>query len=156
MTTLDWVLVGFVALTALAGFRTGLVATVLSFAGLVAGAVVGARLAGGLVAGHERAPLLALGGALAGALALRAAAGIVGSFVRGGLRLLPPLRALDSFGGLAVGALWGLALVWVAGVVALALPGTASVRREVRDSLVLQHLNELAPPHDVLRLDRGL
>lgn len=159
MTTLDWVLLGFVALTALAGFRTGLVATVLSLAGLVAGAVVGARVAAGLVSGGiggDHAPLLALGGAVAGALVLRGAAGIAGSFVRGGLRLLPPLRALDSLGGLAAGALWGLALVWVAGVVALALPGSAAVRREVRDSLVLQRLNELAPPRDVLQLDPGL
>ena len=50
------------------------------------------------------------------------------------------------------GALWGLALVWVAGVVALELPRNPTVRREVRDSQVLQRLNELAPPGDVLRL----
>jgi hypothetical protein len=151
VTGLDWVLLGFVALTALAGFRSGLVATVLSFAGLVAGAVVGARVvAGG--AGGALAPLLTLGGALVGGLLLRAAAGVVAGFVRGGLRLLPPLRMLDSLGGLALGALWGLALVWVAGVVALALPWNPTVHREVRDSQVLQRLNELAPPSDVLRL----
>ncbi len=46
--------------------------------------------------------------------------------------------------------------MWVAGAVALALPGSAAVRREVRDSLVLQRLNELAPPRDVLQLDPGL
>jgi hypothetical protein len=157
VTTLDWVLLGFVALTALAGLRTGLVATLLSLAGLVAGAVVGARVAPGLVSRGVRAEyaaLLALGGAVAGALLLRAAAGVIGSFVRGGLRLLPPLRVLDSLGGLAVGALWGLALVWVAGVVALELPGDASVRREVARSEVLQRLNELAPPPDLLKLDR--
>ena len=153
MTALDWVLLGFVALTALAGFRTGLVASVLAFAGLVAGAVVGARiLAEG--AGGAYAPLLTLVGAIGGALMLRATGAMLGSVVRGGLRLLPPLRALDSFGGLAIGALWGLALVWVAGVVALELPRSATVRREVRESQVLQRLNELAPPRDVL--DAGL
>jgi uncharacterized membrane protein required for colicin V production len=156
VTRLDWILLAFVALTALAGLRTGLVGTVLSLAGLLVGAIAGARLAPGLVAGGVRAEyaaLLALGGAIVGGLLLRAAAGLAGSFVRGGLRFLPPLRMLDSIGGLAVGALWGLALVWVAGVVALELPRDARVRHEVTQSKVLQRLNELAPPPDLLRLD---
>jgi uncharacterized membrane protein required for colicin V production len=154
VSTLDWILLAFVALTALAGFRTGLVATALSLSGLLAGAVVGARVASD-VAAHGRwstyAPLLAFGGAVAGAVLLWAAAGVVGSFVRGGLRLLPPLRVLDSIGGLAAGALWGLALVWVAGVVALELPRGETVRGEVDRSEVLQRLNEVVPPPDLLR-----
>jgi len=159
VTRLDWILLAFVALTALAGLRTGLVATALSLAGLVAGAVAGARIAPGLVSGgvrSEYAALLALVGAITGALLLRWAAGVVGSFVRGGLRLVPPLRVLDSVGGLAAGTLWGLALVWVVGVVALELPRDAKVRREVAHSEVLQRLNELAPPPDLLRLDARL
>jgi uncharacterized membrane protein required for colicin V production len=159
VTRLDWILLAFVGLTALAGLRTGLVATALSLAGLVAGAVAGARIAPGLVSAgvrSEYAALLALVGAIAGALLLRWAARVVGSFVRGGLRLVPPLKALDSVGGLAAGALWGLALVWVVGVVALELPRGAKVRREVVHSQVLQRLNELAPPPDLLKLDARL
>ena len=41
MSILDFVLLGFVALTALVGLRSGLVATALSLAGLVAGAALG-------------------------------------------------------------------------------------------------------------------
>jgi uncharacterized membrane protein required for colicin V production len=159
VTRLDWILLAFVALTALGGLRTGLVATVLSLAGLLAGAVLGARVAPGLVSAGVRSEykaVLALGGAIAGALLLRWAAGVVGSFLRGGLRLMPPLRVLDSVGGLAAGALWGLALVWVAGVVALELPRGATVRREVARSQLLQRLNELAPPPDLLKLDERL
>jgi hypothetical protein len=116
---------------------------------------VGARVASDLAAGGRwsaYAPLLALGGAVVGGLLLRAAAGIVGSFVRGGLRLLPPLRVLDSVGGLAAGAAWGLALVWVAGVVALELPRGEALRGEVDRSEVIQRLNEVVPPPDLLRL----
>src|SRR5262249_60293640 len=106
-------LLAFVALTALAGLRTGLVATALSLAGLVAGAVAGARIAPGLVSGgvrSEYAALLALVGAIAGALLLRWAAGIVGSFVRGGLRVRPPLGGPRSVAGAGAAARWGPAL----------------------------------------------
>ena len=45
MTRLDWIVVAIAVLGALSGLRRGLVATVLSLAGLVAGAIVGARVA---------------------------------------------------------------------------------------------------------------
>jgi len=155
VTRLDWILLGFVALTALGGLRSGLVATLLSLAGLVAGAVLGARLAPGLFGGSRGgdAAVVSLGGALVGALLLRAAAQVAGSFVRGGLRLLPPLRTLDSVGGLVFGALWGLALVWVAAAVALQLPRDMEVRQNVTSSRVVQRLNEVVPLRSVLRLN---
>src|SRR4029077_4994926 len=59
--------------------------------------------------------------------------------------------ALDSMGGLIVGAALGLGLVWVAGAVLLQLPGQTSLRAEVQHSPVLQQLNEIAPPRTVLR-----
>jgi uncharacterized membrane protein required for colicin V production len=155
MTILDWVLLGFVALAALGGLRTGLVATLLSLAGLVAGAVIGARVAPEFLtdeASAEYSALVGLAGALVGAVVLRAAARIAGSFVRGGLRFLPPLRSLDSLGGLALGAAWGLALVWVAASVAVQLRGHPEIRKAVRQSHVITRLNEIAPPGDVLKL----
>ena len=36
------------------------------------------------------------------------------------------------------------------------LPKQAKVRHEVKDSHVIRHLNEIAPPHDVLKVDVGL
>jgi hypothetical protein len=122
----------------------------------VAGAVLGARVAPGFLDGGGSSGytgLVALGGAVVGAVLLRAGARFAGSFVRGGLRLLPPLHALDSVGGLAVGAVWGLALVWVAGAVALQLPRHAPVRDEVKTSNVIKRLNEIAPPRDLLHVE---
>ena len=155
MTTLDWVALGFALFTGLVGYRRGLVGTALSLAGLLAGAVLGARIAPHLVQhgnASAYASLIALGGAVAGAVLGKAVAGLVGSFVRGGLRLVPPLNTVDSLGGLAVGAVWGLALVWVAAAVAMELPKSSHVRESVRQSQVVQQLDKLAPPSDVLRL----
>ena len=61
-----------------------------------------------------------------------------------------PLRLVDSLGGLALGALFGLALVWVAGAVALQVPGHPQVRRAVRHSEVLERLDRVASPRDIL------
>jgi hypothetical protein len=159
VTTLDWIALGFAAFTALVGLRRGLVGTALSLAGLVAGSVVGARVAPHFLHGGAASPytsLVTLGGAVAGAVLGQAVAGLVAGFVRGGLRLVPPLRTLDSLGGLAAGAAWGLALVWVAGAVALQLPKHSEVRADVRKSQVLQRLDQLAPPRDILKLQAHL
>ncbi|MGZ4389149.1 MAG: trypsin-like peptidase domain-containing protein, partial [Gaiellaceae bacterium] len=62
----------------------------------------------------------------------------------------PPLRMLDSLGGLLLGAAAGLGLVWVLGIVALQLPGQTTLRRNAQDSTILRRLNELVPPRTVL------
>ena len=159
MRTVDWVALGFAAFTALVGLRRGLVGTALSLAGLVAGSIVGARVAPHLLQGGRTSnygPLIALGGGLAGALLGQMLAGFAAGFVRGGLRLVPPLRTLDSLGGLVAGAVWGLALVWVAAAVVSELPKRSHFRQEVAQSQVVRHLNRLAPPRDVLRLQAQL
>jgi uncharacterized membrane protein required for colicin V production len=155
--TVDWVALAIPALTGLGGLRRGLVGTVLLLAGFSAGAVVGARVAPHLLGGRDAgyASLAALAGAVVGAGVLQTVASLAARVVRGGLRLLPPLRLLDSLGGLAAGAALGLALVWVAAAVLVQVPGHSQIRREVRRSQVVQRLNELAPPRDVLRLRAG-
>lgn len=157
MSTLDWILVGFVALTALGGLGSGLVTTLLSLAGLVAGALVGASLAPDVLPGgieSDYTGVLGIGGALVGAALGCAVARLVGSFVRGGLRLLPPLKLLDSIGGAVLGAVFGFTLVWAGGAVAMQVTDEAKVRSEVRHSQVLQHLNSIVPPKQFLDLDR--
>lgn len=152
MTTLDWIALGVVALMGLAGLRRGLIVSGLSVAGVVAGAILGARLAPQLLSGGTRSPytpLVGLAGAVVLAMVLRSAAALAGSVVRGGLRL-PPLRALDSAGGLVLGAAAGLALVWVLGAVALQLPGQTRLRQAVQRSHLLRRLNELLPPSRLL------
>jgi S1-C subfamily serine protease len=86
-----------------------------------------------------------------GAGLLQTLAGILGSFVRGGLRLTP-LRFLDSFGGLVVGAATGVAVVWVLGATALLLPGLADLRGDVQKSEVVRRLEEAVPPRNLLNL----
>jgi S1-C subfamily serine protease len=154
MTRVDLIALAIAALAALSGLKRGLVATALSLAGLAAGAVLGARVAPHFLHGGSRSPytpLIGLAGALIGATVLQSVASMVGSFARGSLSVVPPLRAVDSIGGLVAGAAFGLVIVWVAGAVLLQLPGQTKLRREVQQSRVLQRLNELAPPSTVLR-----
>lgn len=159
MTRLDWIILGFAAFTALMGFRRGLIVTLLSLAGLAVGALVGARVAPHFLSGgkhSEYTALIGLAGAVAGASILQVAATTVGGLLRSTLRLAPPLRLLDSLGGLVAGAAWGLALAWVVGAVAIQLPGHSNWRREARHSRVLHHLNEYVPPRTVLKIRAGL
>ncbi|HEY4348871.1 MAG TPA: CvpA family protein [Gaiellaceae bacterium] len=157
MTNLDWVLIAFVVLTGLSGYKRGLIVTILSLIGLVVGAIVGARVAPHLLSSHTRyTALIGLVGSGVGIAVFEVAARIVGRTIRGGLHLLPPLHLLDSLGGAVIGALWGLALVWVASAVALQIPGHAKLRKHVRHSHVVRRLDKIAPPHDLLHVQKQL
>lgn len=154
MTRVDWIALAIVALAALSGLKRGLIGTALSLAGLAGGAIIGARVAPHFLPGGSSSPytpLVALAGALIGATLFQSVASMAGSAARGGLSVIPPLRALDTVGGLVAGAAFGLAIAWVAGAVLLQLPGQTSLRREVQQSQVLRRLNEIAPPSTVLR-----
>jgi uncharacterized membrane protein required for colicin V production len=154
VTRVDWIAVGIAALSALSGLRRGLIATALSLAGLTAGAVIGGRLAPQFLHGGSSSPytpLAALAGAVVGACVVQAVASLVGSSIRKTLFVLPPLRMLDSAGGLLAGAVLGLAFVWVTAAVILQLPGRPRFRDDVRESRIVQQLNRIAPPRDVLR-----
>jgi S1-C subfamily serine protease len=154
LTRLDWILLGVVVVAGLVGLRKGLVASTLAIAGIVAGAVLGARLAKVVLPGGAHspyAPLIGLAGAVVGAIFLEAIGSLVGSLFRSGLRL-PPLRALDSAGGLVLGAAAGLALVWVFGATALLLPGQPTLRRDVQRSALLRRLNDIVPSDTLLNV----
>jgi S1-C subfamily serine protease len=75
---------------------------------------------------------------------------MAGNAIRSSLFVLPPLRALDSVGGLALGALAGAAIVWVAGAVALHVPGQVQLREEIQRSRILGELNARVPPSRLL------
>lgn len=154
MTRVDWIALAIVALSALSGLKRGLIATALSLGGLALGAVAGARLAPHFLHGGSSSPytpVAGLVGAAVGAIVLQTVASTVGSMARGSLSVIPPLRALDTLGGLAAGALLGFSVVWVAGAVALQVPGQTQLRTEVQQSRLLQRLNEIAPPRTILR-----
>ncbi len=132
MTTFDWAALALAGLAALAGLRRGLLVSALSLVGVGLGAVVGSRLAPHLLpdgADSPYTPLVALAGAVLLAFLLEGIGALAGGALR---RSLPfrSARSLDSAGGLALGAVTGLAVVWVLGAVALQLPASAScVRR---------------------------
>ena len=97
--------------------------------------VVGGRLASHVLASgsHSRyAPLIALGGGLLLVVLFQALGLRLGLSLRSEILRIPPLRSLDTAGGLLLGAATGLFLAWVLGVVALQLPGQAYLRREVQ------------------------
>jgi uncharacterized membrane protein required for colicin V production len=154
VSRVDWIALAIAGLAALSGLKRGLIATALSLAGLAAGAVIGARLAPHVLHGGASSPytpIAGLIGAVIGATLLQSVAAMAGSAARGGLMLIPPLKALDTVGGLLVGAALGLTVVWVAGAVLLELPGQTRVRQEVQKSEILRRLNTIVPPRTVLR-----
>jgi S1-C subfamily serine protease len=152
VTRVDWIALGFVGLTALYGLRRGLVASALSAAAIVAGAVLGARIAPHLLHGGARSPytpVAALAGAAILAIVLEALASFAGTAARTSLRLTP-LGPVDSLGGLVLGGLGGLAIVWVAGAVALLLPGQTQLRQSAQQSLIVRRLTAVAKPRRLL------
>ncbi|CAN5129535.1 acid resistance serine protease MarP [soil metagenome] len=152
MTKVDLIALGFIALTAFIGWKKGLVASALSVAGIVLGAWVGSRLAPQLLEGGDKSPytpLAALAGAAVGAILLETLGTLAGSSLRARIGK-PRLSTFDSAGGLALGTLAGLAVVWVVGAVALLLPGQTDLRRGAQGSALLQRLNEVIPPTDLL------
>ena len=152
MNAVDWLALAFVAVAALIGLRSGLLASALTALGVGAGAALGARLAPHLLPDGSRSPytpLVALAGASVLAIFLASAGSLAGASLRRGLRFTP-LRALDSAGGLLLGALAGLAIVWIAAAVALHLPGQTDLRQAAQRSVVARELNEVAPPRRLL------
>src|SRR5437588_6675123 len=120
VTKVDLIALGFVALTAFIGWKKGLVASALSVAGIGLGAWLGSRLAPALLQGGTSSPytpLAALAGAAVGAILLETLGTLVGASLRS--RIKPRMGTADSLGGVALGGLAGLAIVWVLGAGAL-------------------------------------
>lgn len=152
MTRVDWIAAAVIGLAALNGLRRGLVGGAFSLAGIVAGAYFGAKLAPQFLSGGASpyTPLVALGGAVVLGAFLQSAAAVAGNAIRKTLFVVPPLRVLDSFGGLALGAAAGATIVWVVGAVALHTPGQTQLREEVQRSRILNEINERVPPSRLL------
>jgi uncharacterized membrane protein required for colicin V production len=150
----DWIAIAIVLLSAVSGFRRGLVLSAFSLVGLAAGAYVGSRLAPHVLSGGSSStwtPVAGLVGAVLGAVLLQFGALVAGSFIRGGMRLTP-LRLIDSAGGLLLGGAIGLAIVWVGASVALLTPGQTRLRQEVERSEIVKQLNSALPPRTLLNL----
>lgn len=149
MSLVDWVIVAFVAVLAVWGFRQGLIVGVLGLGGLVIGVILGSRAAPLLLeggSGSPYAPLFALlGGLLGGTLALGIAVS-VGDGVRSAAVRGPLGRLLDGAGGAILIAAVGVALAWIAGAAYLYSAAPGPLRDEVRGSTLLAEVNGVLPP----------
>ena len=95
-------------------------------------------------------PLVSLIGAAVGGMVGQMAGMFVGRRARQAFGAIPPLRALDSAGGVMLGALTGLALCWAVGAVLLYVPGQSELRRMAQESVVVSALTEALPPERVM------
>jgi S1-C subfamily serine protease len=148
VTSLDWVIVAFTVLLAFAGARQGFVVGALSLAGFAVGAVIGTRLGPVVLPDGARspyAPLFGLMGALLGGALLASGFGGVAQRMRGAIRLTG-FGAVDAALGAVLSAAVALGIAWIAGAAAVQIPGQHELRRQVRRSAILQHLNETLPP----------
>lgn len=154
VTTVDWIAVAVIAVCAFGGLRRGFIATALSLGGVVAGAVVGARLAPHLLHGGSLSPytpVVAFVGAIVGASLLSSIGSMVGASARKALFVIPPLKLLDSVGGVLAGAAVGLVLVWIGAAVATQIPDQPKIRRDILQSQIVQRVNRVAAPRSLLR-----
>jgi S1-C subfamily serine protease len=152
VTDVDVLALVIVVVTALAGYRKGLIAGALSVAGIVLGAWLGSKVGPSFLNGGRSSPyqpLAALVGAGVGAILFETLGTIAGLSLRAGTRL-SPFRAMDSVGGLALGAASGLVVVWVLGAAALFIPGQPGLRRAAQRSVVLRRLDGVVAPRTLL------
>ena len=152
MTVIDGVALFLVLFAAVAGFRKGLIAGALSVIGILLGAWLGSQVGPQFLSGGQRSPyqpLAALAGAAIGAILFETVGTMVGTALRGDARFRS-FRGFDSAGGLLLGAISGLVIVWVLGAVALFVPGEPGLRRAAQRSAVLRELNGVVPPRRLL------
>ncbi len=145
---LDLILIGFVVVFAVSGYRRGLVIGVLSLAGFVGGAALGLVIAPGiarsLVSGQAPQFVLAIAVVFVAAMIGQFAAAAVG----GSMRDLVTWRSAaiaDSAGGAAAGALSVLVVAWLVGTSVASAPFPVVVG-QVDNSAVLRAVNRLMPP----------
>jgi uncharacterized membrane protein required for colicin V production len=148
VTGLDWVIIGLVLLLALFGWAQGFVAGLLAFLGFAAGALLGTRVAPLVLSEGSHspyAPVFALMGALLVGAVFAVGFEGLGARVRRRFGDAPAFTAVDGVFGAVLTAVVGLGVVWILGALAVS-GGSPDLRREVRQSKVLQQLNTILPP----------
>jgi hypothetical protein len=147
VTSLDWIIVAFVAVFAAWGYAQGLIVGALSLGGFAAGALLGSRVGPLLLEDGSRspyAPLFALLGALLAGGLLASVLEVLGFRIRRGLG--ERLGVLDGLGGAVLVGAVALGLAWIGGAVALQTPGARELRRPIQRSAILAELNDRLPP----------
>lgn len=154
MTPLDGIVVLWVVIWAFFGAGRGLVEQVLSLGGLALGAIAGSRIAPSLLPeGRESVwlPLVALGGAVLGAILAQAVLFLIAAPLRRRVQR-GSARRIDQGAGVVLGAALGLALAWLVAAVVVFQPSDRAVglRDEVHRSSILRSALSLVPPDRVL------
>jgi S1-C subfamily serine protease len=155
---LDLVLIAMAVLSALGGYRRGLICSVTSFAGFLAGAAIGVQVAPALARALLKAPSdagaadQALGQrmvTLVAVLAIATIGHLIGQAVGGRLRAQIARTALgpvDGAGGAVISVGTLLALAWLLAL-ALAYAPAPALARQIHRSLVLQTIDRAVPGH---------
>jgi S1-C subfamily serine protease len=147
VNTIDLFIALFVFVVVLRGARTGFLAGVFSLVGVVLGASLGSRLAL-LLLPESQSPIFGAGITLLSILAFAVIGEVAARAAGGALRARLPgqaSQALDSLGGAALGLVLSLALVWAVGLFVLQSPPLAELQPAVKESRILQALNERMP-----------
>jgi len=149
VTVLDCAILAFVIALGIWGYRQGLIVGAMTLFGFGAGAFIGSRLGPMVLSQGAESPYAPLCAALGALLAGALVAVTVESFALGlRARLIrrPVLHLADGAGGAALIVAVALGLAWVFGAVALHAPGTARLRADVQESVILRSLNQVMPP----------
>ena len=149
MGPVDWLIIGFVCVASVWGFRQGLIIGLFGLSGLVVGVVLGSRATPLLLesgTGSPYTPLFALLGAvLGGTLALGVAVSLGDGLRKFAVRG-PFSRLLDGTGGAILTAAIAIAIAWIVGAAIVYSTAPGEVRSEVRQSNLLSRINAFMPP----------
>ncbi|MBT5501995.1 MAG: CvpA family protein, partial [Actinobacteria bacterium] len=143
MNTVDWILIGALAIFALAGWRQGFVAGVLSFTGFLGGGIAALMWMPSLIksfVSDETLSVIVLGiSVFASAILGQILLSFVGRRLRDHLTWRP-VKFVDSFAGSALNVLAFALVGWVIASVLVFLPGN-SIAGQVSQSQVLETLD---------------
>lgn len=158
MNIFDLVIAVLAVSAAVGGYRLGLLARALSWAGMVLGLVVAARVLPAVIERFDRAEptgqlLVAAGVLLGGAFVGQALGVVIGARAHVALPLAG--RPLDRVGGGLAGVVGLLVAVWLLLPAMADVPGSAS--RLARGSTIARAIDDIAPePPDTLQALRRL
>lgn len=147
MNTVDWLLIGALAIFAWAGWRQGFVAGVLSFAGFLGGGVAALLWLPSLIKSFvtdQSISVIVLGVAvLASAILGQVLFSILGRRLRENLTWRP-VKFVDSFAGSALNVLAFALVGWVIASVLVFMPSN-SIAGQIGQSQVLSTLDAIVP-----------
>ncbi|HWH10045.1 MAG TPA: CvpA family protein [Solirubrobacteraceae bacterium] len=146
MTVLDLVIILATLYFAVVGFRRGFIISGLGLLGFALGALLATWIAGLVLPPSDTSlatPAFGLFGAImiGGSLAIGMSS--LGARLRA--RIAPSLGRADGLLGAGLAACVALGIAWLLGAVALAVPDSTSLHREVQASATLRGLDRLLP-----------